>query len=109
MTQVTDPRGAVWSVRRRRWYRLSAWMFTDSGGVSPATLVTSVVVIGLWWPFWFVAHWLGLPWRIVIKRDGHTVGEERVRGWGRSRRRIREILAAATAGTPRPQGLSEPA
>ncbi len=61
MATVTDPGGVVWSVRRRRWYRLSYWMFTDSGDGGLGSLVTSVVVLGLWWPFWFVAHWLGLP------------------------------------------------
>ncbi len=105
MATVTDPGGVVWSVRRRRWYRLSYWMFTDSGDGGLGSLVTSVVVLGLWWPFWFVTHWLGLPWRIVIKRDGKKVGEERVRGWLRSQRRIREILTSAAAGAP-PQSLA---
>jgi hypothetical protein len=35
----------------------------------------------------------------VIKRDGDEVDYEYVRGWRRSRRRIREILDSAAAGT----------
>ena len=38
-------------------------------------------------------------WTIVIKRDGQPVHEERVRGWGESRRRMQEIAEAAAAGT----------
>jgi hypothetical protein len=57
-----------------------------------------LLVVGIW-PFWFVAHWLGLPWRIVIKRDGSEVDEGEVRGWRRSQRRILEIAESAAAGT----------
>ncbi len=103
MAQVTDPLGVQWSVRRRRWYSLSGWDFTDPGDGGLGILVVIAVLVGAWWPFWFVAHWLGLRWRIVIKRDGDEVDEEYVRGWRRSRRRIREILESATAGTlPQP-------
>lgn len=99
MAQVTDPRGVQWSVRRRRWYSLPGWDFTDPGDGGLGILVALALVVGAWWPFWFVAHWLGLRWRIVIKRDGDEVDEEYVRGWGRSRRRIQEIIELATAGT----------
>jgi len=57
------------------------------------------LLAGGWWPFWFIAHWLGLRWRIVIERDGEEVDEEWVRGWRKSGRRIQEITESATAGT----------
>lgn len=108
MAKVTDPCGAVWSVRRRRWYSLSGWDFTDPGDGGFGILVAIAVLVGAWWPFWFVAHWLGLRWRILIKRDGEEMGEEYVRGWLRSQRRIREIAESASAGTL-PPTLSAPA
>jgi hypothetical protein len=36
---------------------------------------------------------------IVIERAGSQVSEERVRGWGKSHRRIQEIAESVTAGT----------
>jgi hypothetical protein len=50
------------------------------------------------WPFWFTLKWLGVPWSIEIRRDGTKVGEEHVRGWRRSGRRIDELTQAAAAG-----------
>jgi hypothetical protein len=92
MAAVTDSAGVQWSVRRRRWYDLTDF----PGGADELTLV---LLFGGWWPFWFVAHWLGLRWRILIERDGEEVDEEWVRGWRRSRRRIQELIAMATVGT----------
>ena len=63
-----------------------------------SVLVFALLVVGIW-PFWFVAHWLGLPWRIVVRRNGSEVDEEQVRGWLRSKRRILEITESAAAGT----------
>jgi hypothetical protein len=94
MAEVTDPNGVRWSVRRRRWYDLSD--FPSSGDDFG---VIFILLVGGWWPFWFIAHWLGLRWRIVIKRDGEEVHEEWLRGWRKSRRRIQEITESATVGT----------
>lgn len=100
MAEVTDPGGVRWSVRRRRWYDLSGWSLADlDSGIG--MLLTIAVLAGGWWPFWFVAHWCGLRWRIVITRDGEEMDEEYVRGWRQSQRRIREIAELATAGTLR--------
>ncbi|OBG28082.1 hypothetical protein [Mycobacterium sp. E3198] len=108
MAQATDPRGVQWSVRRRRWYSLAGWEMTDPGDLGLGIVVTIAALVGVWWPFWFVAHWLGLRWRIVIKRDGDEVDEEWVRGWRRSQRRITEILESVAAGTL-PQSPTAPA
>jgi hypothetical protein len=106
MAEVTDPNGVRWSVRRRRWYDLSD-LNTGSSAEGLGLLVILILLVGGWWPFWFIAHWLGLRWRIVIKRDGEEVDEEWVRGWRKSRRRILEITESATAGTLR-QSLTVP-
>ncbi|OBK77835.1 hypothetical protein [Mycobacterium sp. 1274761.0] len=44
------------------------------------------------WPFWLLCKFLGVRWVAVIKRDGHDVGRELVRGWHRSKRRVDEIV-----------------
>jgi len=98
MSEVIDPYGVRWSVRRRHWYDMSNW--NDADAVDDGwSLVTFTLLAVAWWPVWFSTHWLGLPWRIVIKRDGKTVDEEEVRGWHESRRRIREITEWAAAET----------
>ena len=94
MAEVTDPSGVRWSVRRSRWYDLSDY---PSSGDDFGLIF--LLLAGGWWPFWFIAHWLGLRWRIVIERDGEEVDEEWVRGWRKSGRRIQEITESATAGT----------
>jgi hypothetical protein len=99
MATVTDPHGVQWRVRRRWgssfWNDPNAWLFD-----AVATVAT--------WPFWFMAHWLGLAWVVVIERDNtddpervvfYTVGEEKVRGWAKSGWRIQEIAESAAAGT----------
>jgi hypothetical protein len=37
-------------------------------------------------------------WVITVERDGHQVGRELVRGYGRSQRRVNEILAEVASG-----------
>ncbi len=101
MANVTGPDGVPWSVRRRRWYDMSDVLpgFCDGGDdIFLSVLAFILLIVGIW-PFWFVAHWLGLPWRIVIKRNGSEVDEQQVRGWRRSRRRILQIAESATTGT----------
>jgi len=51
------------------------------------------------WPFWFISHWLGVRWVIVIERDRKQVRKENVRGWNRSGQRIEEIAQSVAAGT----------
>jgi hypothetical protein len=96
-----NPDGVEWSVRRSRWYDMTGGVdvVDDSGMV-----VIIIALVGVWWPFWFLAHWLGMRWRIVITRDGEQMDDEWVRGWRRSRRRIQEIIDAATAGAVQSNG-----
>ena len=54
-------------VRRRRWYDMSN--FGDGGSTEIGALVLFPLLAVAWWPFWFVAHWFGLPWRLVIKQN----------------------------------------
>jgi len=91
MAKVTAPDGLPWSVSRRWFYEPPGWLDGGSGEI--------VYVLLAFWPFWFLAHWLGWPWVIVIKRAGNEQCTERVRGWFGSRRRIREIAQAAADGT----------
>jgi hypothetical protein len=93
--EVTDPGGVQWSVYRRRWY----WRSADDAGIELEWLAAGTLLLVAWWPFWFIAHWVGLRWKIVTERDGTEVGDERVRGWRKSRRRIQEIAESAAAGT----------
>jgi hypothetical protein len=93
---VTDSRGVQWSVRRRRTFDLTD---LPAGGMDESAGLLIIVLIAGWWPFWFIAHWLGLRWRILIERDGEEVHEEWVRGWRKSGQRIREIIESAPAGT----------
>jgi hypothetical protein len=93
MAEVIDPSGMRWSAKRRRWYDLTGY----PGGADDFGLIL-FVLLGGWWPFWLIAHWLGLRWRIVVERDGEEVGEEWVRGWRKSGRRIQELIESATTG-----------
>jgi hypothetical protein len=70
-------------------------MRSGEGGELLIDLLQIVVIS----PFWFVAKWFGVPWTIVIERNGTEVGEERVRGWRNSQRRIQEIAESAAART----------
>jgi hypothetical protein len=36
---------------------------------------------------------------ITVERDGHQVGRELVRGWGKSKRRINDIAFDVAAGS----------
>jgi len=43
------------------------------------------------WPFWLLAKFCGVPWKITVSRDGEEVVEEKVKGWSASRRRVEDI------------------
>jgi hypothetical protein len=97
---VGDPRGARWTVYRRWGFRY--WHATDArsgSGSDEFDFVVDAVQIVVISPLWLLAKCCGVPWTIVIERNGAEVGQERVRGWRRSGRRIREIVESARAGT----------
>jgi hypothetical protein len=91
MAKVTDPHGVPWSVRRRWFFEPPDWL---DGGTSDIGYL-----LAAFWPCWLIAHWLGWPWVIVIKRAGNEQCTERVRGWVRSQRRIQQITQSAADGT----------
>jgi hypothetical protein len=112
MAKVADPGGVQWSVRRRRWFGMSfLGHFSFGGNDSLEGLLLFLLLLPFLlaaiWPFWFIAHGLGLKWVIVIERDGKEVGEEKVRGWRRSGRRVQEIAQSAAAGTWSPSHNSD--
>ncbi|MGY4708508.1 hypothetical protein ACXDF8_02915 [Mycolicibacterium sp. CBM1] len=96
MADVTDPDGVTWSVRRW-WWRTVPW---ETGfGTIDALILLVMLPFMLMWPIWLLAKWLGVPWTIVISRDGEKVGRERVKGWRQSGERMADIAAAIEAGT----------
>jgi len=100
MAAVTDPNGVRWSVHRRwRPHYLNAVNPTDTGDALISELTFNLLLIAVTWPFWFIAKWLGVRWKIVIERDGTVVSETLVRGWRRSQRYIEELTQSAAADT----------
>jgi hypothetical protein len=115
VAEVTDPNGVQWSVYRAR----PKWESSGGGGGSSSISTGSILgdllgfilqpifelifefILYLLFtgPFLFIARLLGVPSTIVIERAGTPVSQERVRGWGKSQRRIEEIAESAAAGT----------
>jgi hypothetical protein len=93
---VSDPTGVEWSVQRW-WFKTIPY----ETGIDFLDFIIFVIVLPFMivWPFWLLLKWLGVRWSIEIRRDGTKVGEEKVRGWGNSGRRIQELSQAAAAGT----------
>ncbi|AQT82869.1 hypothetical protein B1R94_16740 [Mycolicibacterium litorale] len=96
MAEVTDPEGITWSVRRW-WWKTIPW---ETGFATLDGLIFLVVFpFMLMWPLWLLAKWLGVPWTLVITRDGTEFGRERVAGWRRSGERMADIAASIETGT----------
>lgn len=95
MALVVDPNGTPWSVRRRWW--------PFPGDALDLTFGWFEVIVGAFfavlWPFWLAGKFLGVPWVIVVERDGQQVGRESVRGWRRSATRITELAGQVGRGT----------
>lgn len=93
---VTDPTGTAVTVRRLWWSTLP-W---ETGFDTVDSLIRlAVLPFMLMWPIWLLLKWLGVPWSIVVERDGTRIARERVRGWRRSDERIKAIAASVQAGT----------
>ncbi|OBF21940.1 hypothetical protein [Mycobacterium sp. ACS4331] len=92
MPKVTDADGVRWSVRRQ-WMPLLEHLNMASLGTDWFGMLNFVVALPfiLAWPFWLLAKLFGVPWRVLVKRDGEEVTVEKVAGWRASGRRIEEI------------------
>ncbi|MGW4480309.1 hypothetical protein [Rhodococcus triatomae] len=125
--RLRDDRDVRWSVRRRwlPWRRKTSvpdWG-PDVGDISlgddPISAVIGIVlmilllpvlvlalVVGLEFllllllvPVWVVVRVVfGLPWTVVVRREGRVVHEEGVRGWRASSERIDVIAAELRTG-----------
>lgn len=93
--EVTDPNGVVWQVKR--WW-LNPWLGSTGLDILDSIIFLLMLPVLLAWPFWYASKWLGARWSVEIRRDGKKVGEERVRGWGKSGQRVDELTQAAEAG-----------
>jgi len=91
---LTDRNGTVWTVSRRWW--------PFPGDALDLTFGVFELILGavflLLWPFWVLAKFCGVRWVITVERNGHQVGRELVRGYGKSQRRVNEILAEVASG-----------
>jgi hypothetical protein len=93
MAVVLDPHGRAWSVHRDWWpFPGDLLDFTDLFEIA---IGLAFVVL---WPFWLLTKFLGARWVIVIERDGHEVGRELVRGWGKAKGRVNQIAYEIAGG-----------
>ncbi|HNM10492.1 MAG TPA: hypothetical protein PKI02_03510 [Mycobacterium sp.] len=92
---VRDAANVRWTVRRV-WWPFGTWLFDlpEWGGLFAMgmLLLAPLVVI---WPFWLLARFLGVPWTLIVRRQGEEVRREKVKGWTGSRDRMTEILEEA--------------
>lgn len=108
MAVVRDAANARWTVRRV-WWPFGTWLLDlpEWGGlfVIGMVLMAPLVVI---WPFWLAAHVLGVPWTLVVRREGKEVRRETVAGWTASRDRMNEITEElrAEGGPELPAGTT---
>jgi hypothetical protein len=93
MPAVTDPEGTKWSVHRRWWPLPRAFTLLDLVNHLDIWGILLVLPMLLSWPFWLLAKFVGVRWRLVVKRESTEVDQELVRGWGRSTARVEELVA----------------
>jgi hypothetical protein len=98
MAEVTDAGGAKWSVYRR-WAFRCRHASDSAGGGELGALVVDLLQIVVFSPFWLIAKGFGVPWTIVVERNGTEVREVRVSGLRDSQRCIEELAESAAAGT----------
>lgn len=93
---VVGPDGVKWTVRRW-WWKTIPW----ETGFATLDMIILLIVLPFMaaWPLWLLAKWCGVPWTVLVERDGTEVTRERVRGWRNSGQRIAELAGMAEAGT----------
>lgn len=93
MPHIKGADGVRWSVRRH-WMPLLHYLDMASWGNSTFGAVMFVLALPfiLAWPFWLLAKFCGVPWKVVVKRDDDEVAVEKITGWRASGRRIDEIV-----------------
>lgn len=92
MPELKDADGVRWRVRRR-WMPLLDYLDMLNWGTNWFGVLMFVVALPflLAWPFWALGKLCGVPWQVVVTRDGDEVATEKVKGWRASGRRIEEI------------------
>lgn len=90
--QVRDRDDVKWTVRRV-WWPFGTWLLDlpEWGGLFVLGIVLTALLVVIW-PFWLATRFLGVPWRLIIRREGKEVRRETVKGWQASRSRIAELL-----------------
>ncbi|MGE2728020.1 hypothetical protein ACQI4F_00950 [Mycolicibacterium vaccae] len=93
MPKFKDADGVRWSVRRH-WAPLLEYLDMTSWGSGWFGVLMFVIALPLIlaWPFWLLAKFCGVPWKVVVKRGGEEIVEEKVAGWRASGLRIDEIV-----------------
>lgn len=111
MTQFHDANAVQWSVHRR-WWNVDVVPDPSELGGDFISLVAGLICLVVWlpfalvWPFWLLAKFCGVPWKVRIRRNRDVVYTERARGWSNSQRRIDAISQSLLrgAGEPAPVG-----
>ncbi|MCK0175382.1 MULTISPECIES: hypothetical protein [Mycobacteriaceae] len=94
MPHFKDAEGVRWSVRRR-WMplidHLDDMVSWGSGWFGVLMFVIALPFV-LAWPFWLLGKFVGVPWKVVVRRDGDDFAEEKIKGWRASGERVDEIV-----------------
>lgn len=87
-----DAADRKWTVRRV-WWPFGTWLLDlpDWGGLFVIGMVLTAPLVVIW-PFWLLAHLLGVPWTLIVRRQGDEVRREKVVGWSASGERMNAIL-----------------
>jgi hypothetical protein len=96
---VTDPNGVQWNLKRKWWPfgDMGDWADIDFFGWFALLIAAPFLLV---WPFWLATKFLGLQrWRIVIERAHAEVGDELVRGWSASGRRLNDLALEIGQGS----------
>lgn len=99
MASFTDATGTLWSVERK-WRPFPDVFDIEDDIFGWLGLLLALPAL-IFWPFWLLAKFLGVAWKIDIERDGRRVGREKVRGWHASSRRIDAITQEIRASQAR--------